>query len=76
MKLEAERELEEDKFETAHETAAINIKQETSKQEHVKEEPIIQEKIVTLNSSSSSTKQIAFKKRRIEGQQQKQRSTD
>jgi hypothetical protein len=74
MKLEAERELEEDKYDNT-EVTAVNIKTESIKPENVKEEPeIITEKIVTLSSSSSSNKQIAFKKRKIEGQQPRQRS--
>jgi hypothetical protein len=74
MKLEAERELEEDKYDNK-EVTAVNIKTESIKPENVKEEPeIITEKIVTLSSSSSSNKQIAFKKRKIEGQQPRQRS--
>jgi hypothetical protein len=74
MKLEAERELEEDKYDNK-EVTAVNIKKESIKPENVKEEAeIITEKIVTLSSSSSSNKQIAFKKRKIEGQQPRQRS--
>ena len=62
MKLEAERELEEDKYDNK-EVTAVNIKTESIKPENVKEEPeIITEKIVTLSSSSSSNKQIALKK--------------
>ena len=66
LKLEAERELE-DKYEILNDSQnSMPIKEE------IKEE----EKIVTLNSNSSSNKQIAFKKRRVEGQQQRKRTDD
>jgi hypothetical protein len=72
MKLEAERELEEDYLEIKEEPL---VKQEpgTTLVNEVKQERIT-EKVVTLNSSSN--KPITFKKRRIEGQQQRQRTDD
>ena len=69
MKLEAEQDLADNYEDNQTASNTIQIKQDP-----IKEEPKIEEKVVTLNTSSS--KQIAFKKRKIEGQQQRKRTDD
>lgn len=83
--MEAERELKED-FKSLNEEidkkseaiaeASSDVPSDTKDTLVTEKPPQPTEKIVTLGSSSSSSKPVMFKKRKIEGQQSRQRTDD